>query len=44
MRTTLDLDDAVLRAARALAAQEHISLGRAVSEPSRDVCKFQSCW
>lgn len=32
MRTTLDLDDAVLRAARALAAQRGISLGAAVSE------------
>ncbi|GEL93985.1 DUF2191 domain-containing protein [Cellulomonas composti] len=31
MRTTLDLDDTVLAAARALAAQEHTSLGRAVS-------------
>lgn len=32
MRTTLDIDDAVLRAARALAAQRDISLGAAVSE------------
>ncbi len=32
MRTTLDVDDRVLRAARALAAQRGISLGRAVSE------------
>ncbi|TWS20134.1 DUF2191 domain-containing protein [Tsukamurella asaccharolytica] len=32
MRTTLDLDPAVLSAARAKAAAEHISLGRAVSE------------
>ena len=31
MRTTLDLDDDVLAAARALAQQEHVSLGRAVS-------------
>ena len=32
MRTTLDLDPAVLSAARAKATAEHISLGRAVSE------------
>jgi 4'-phosphopantetheinyl transferase EntD len=32
MRTTLDLDAAVLSAARAKANAEHISLGRAVSE------------
>lgn len=32
MRTTLDLDDEVLSAARALAAQRDISLGAAVSE------------
>ena len=32
MRTTLDLDPAVLSAARAKAAAEHISLGKAVSE------------
>lgn len=32
MRTTLDIDDDVLRAARALAAQRDISLGAAVSE------------
>ncbi|GAA4399061.1 hypothetical protein [Tsukamurella soli] len=32
MRTTLDLDPVVLSAARAKAAAEHISLGRAVSE------------
>ena len=32
MRTTLEIDDAVLRAARALAAQRDISLGAAVSE------------
>jgi hypothetical protein len=31
MRTTLDIDDAVLAAARALAAQERMSLGAAVS-------------
>lgn len=31
MRTTLDLDDAVLAAARALARDESISLGAAVS-------------
>lgn len=35
MRTTLDLDDAVLRAARALAEQTGVSLGRAVSELAR---------
>lgn len=32
MRTTLDLDPAVLSAARAKAAAERISLGKAVSE------------
>ncbi len=32
MRTTLDLDPAVLSAARAKAKAEHISLGRAVSD------------
>lgn len=32
MRTTLDLDDAVLRAARVLADQRGLSLGAAVSE------------
>ncbi len=32
MRTTLDIDDAVLRAARALADQRLVSLGAAVSE------------
>lgn len=32
MRTTLDLDERVLAAARAKAAGEGISLGRAVSE------------
>lgn len=32
MRTTLDLDDTVLAAARSKARAEHISLGRAVSE------------
>ncbi len=31
MRTTLDLDDAVLSAARSIAAQERISIGAAVS-------------
>lgn len=32
MRTTLDLDPAVLSAARAKAQAEHISLGKAVSD------------
>lgn len=32
MRTTLDIDPRVLAAARALAEQEHTSLGAAVSE------------
>lgn len=32
MRTTLDIDPAVLTAARALAAQSQVSLGAAVSE------------
>lgn len=32
MRTTLDLDPAVVSAARAKARAEHVSLGRAVSE------------
>ncbi len=31
MRTTLDLDEDVLRAARVLADQERVSLGKAVS-------------
>jgi hypothetical protein len=35
MRTTLDLDDAVLAAARSLARDESISLGAAVSELAR---------
>lgn len=35
MRTTLDLEDAVLSAARAKARAEGISLGRAVSELAR---------
>ena len=32
MRTTLDIDDRVLAAARALAAAEKISVGRALSD------------
>ena len=32
MRTTLDLDETVLAAARSKARAEHISIGRAVSE------------
>lgn len=32
MRTTLDIDDAVLRAARVIADQRGISLGAAVSQ------------
>jgi len=35
MRTTLDLDDAVLAAARAMSAQPGTSLGAAVSELAR---------
>lgn len=35
MRTTLDLDESVLVAARALARDESISLGAAVSELAR---------
>lgn len=35
MRTTLDLDDAVLSVARAKAKADGISLGRAVSELAR---------
>lgn len=35
MRTTLDIDDAVLAAARSLAAREGITLGAAVSELAR---------
>jgi predicted ATPase len=35
MRTTLDVDDAVLAAARALARSEGISLGAAVSQLAR---------
>ncbi len=32
MRTTLDLDEAVLDAARSIAREEGVSLGRAVSQ------------
>ncbi len=32
MRTTLDIDDTVLRAARALAAERGISIGKALSD------------
>jgi hypothetical protein len=35
MRTTLEIDDAVLTAARVLAAQDGSSLGAAVSELAR---------
>ena len=35
MRTTLEIDDAVLAAARTLAAERGISLGAAVSELAR---------
>lgn len=35
MRTTLDLDEAVLSAARSLASAQKISLGAAVSELAR---------
>lgn len=35
VRTTLDLDDQVLAAARSLAAERQISLGAAVSELAR---------
>lgn len=35
MRTTLDLDDAVLSAARSLASAQKMSLGAAVSELAR---------
>lgn len=35
MRTTLDVDDDVLAAARALARSEHRSLGRVVSQLAR---------
>jgi hypothetical protein len=35
MRTTLDLDDDIVAAARELAAQQHRSLGRVVSELAR---------
>ncbi len=35
MRTTLDIDDAVLSAARAKARAENVSLGRAVSDLAR---------
>lgn len=35
MRTTLDLDESVLAAARSLASARHISLGAAVSELAR---------
>lgn len=35
MRTTLDVDDDVLSAARSLAHERHLSLGRALSELAR---------
>jgi hypothetical protein len=35
MRTTLDIDDAVLAAARTLSAERGISLGDAISELAR---------
>lgn len=35
MRTTLTIDDDVLAAARAMAAQRHLSLGEVVSELAR---------
>lgn len=35
MRTTLDIDDAVLSAARAKARAEHISVGKALSDIAR---------
>lgn len=35
MRTTLDIDDAVLAAARTLAAERGVSLGEAVSQLAR---------
>lgn len=35
MRTTLDIDDTVLAAARSLARSRHVSLGEAVSELAR---------
>jgi hypothetical protein len=36
MRTTIDFDDDVLRAARAMAASQHMSIGRAVSTLARE--------
>lgn len=35
MRTTLDIDDDILKAARSLAAGQGISLGKAISELAR---------
>jgi len=35
MRTTLDVDDDVLAAARTLASEQSVSLGRALSELAR---------
>ncbi len=42
MRTTLDLDDTVLAAARALARSRGTSLGEAVSELARRGLRHQS--
>jgi hypothetical protein len=36
MRTTIDIDDDVLRAAKAIAASQRVSLGRAVSALARE--------
>lgn len=42
MRTTLSLDDDVLAAARALAAQQHKTLGEVVSELARKALRPNS--
>lgn len=42
VRTTLDIDDAVLSAARAKARAEHISVGKALSDIARQALEAVS--
>jgi len=42
MRTTLDIDDDVLRAARSIARVQDVSLGRAVSALARKALSVRS--
>jgi hypothetical protein len=39
VRTTVDIDDDVLQAARAIAARERISIGRAISTIAREALR-----